>query len=263
MKKMKDGKNRNNKGKCGLCGKTRELCDSHVIPKFIERYQKGLSTKAHLVRLGEGPARIEQSGHKTPLLCAECEQIIQKGEGPFSNNVFSPWENGRSRFDVGPWLFKFVVGLNFRCVVYELRKTYHPVSQKARALFQKAATRWKDYLLNGNLHAVTTGHYLWAYNIRGKWRDRNVSIPASIASIYGALPTVVEEGPWIFSAVIFPGFISLAGIQPSKPLLWEPMRILDSTTTLSVQGCPDPALLAWYEETVREAQEDYDKKQKP
>lgn len=70
---------------CALCQKEAKLCKSHVIPEFA--YKAAYDDKHRLItfdpyasdRLG-----YEQKGLRSPLLCQECEQLInERYEKPF------------------------------------------------------------------------------------------------------------------------------------------------------------------------------------
>ena len=66
---------------CALCGKTRLLCKSHIIPKAIIREMRAHDERMFWHDLGKTrrPRRI-QDGWKEPLLCDSCEQRIGRWE---------------------------------------------------------------------------------------------------------------------------------------------------------------------------------------
>lgn len=61
---------------CKLCLQEKELCESHIIPKFV--YRPVNDEKRREVVVSENKYSIVQNGVKIPLLCKECE-------GKFSN----------------------------------------------------------------------------------------------------------------------------------------------------------------------------------
>ena len=71
------GKKINRIGICRLCGKEEELCDSHIIPKFMFKYFKnesGVPFKYHIIFTD--PNKQNQKGQGGPtekLLCKGCE----------------------------------------------------------------------------------------------------------------------------------------------------------------------------------------------
>jgi len=56
---------------CRLCGKEADLCESHLVPKFVFRWLK--KTGADAFRPPLDPNRKVKDGAKLYLLCEECE----------------------------------------------------------------------------------------------------------------------------------------------------------------------------------------------
>ena len=87
---------------CRLCLNESKLCASHVVPEFFYEYDDSEGSRRALVlRIPEeGPAQKKtiQKGHREYLLCAQCEQILNKHE-----RVFAPfWKsNIRGPFQIG------------------------------------------------------------------------------------------------------------------------------------------------------------------
>ncbi len=76
------------KGKCRLCEQNALLCQSHIIPKFYFRWLRQTGSK-----YGRNPKRPNeriQDGLKPYLLCEACEEVFQRQETPFKENLFSP-----------------------------------------------------------------------------------------------------------------------------------------------------------------------------
>ena len=63
---------------CKLCRRERELCESHIIPEFVYAPLYDEGGKMVGFRFGEKGirSRLLQMGLREPLLCAECEQLI-------------------------------------------------------------------------------------------------------------------------------------------------------------------------------------------
>lgn len=63
--------------KCALCGNEAELELSHILPKFLFRYQKKSSPTGN-IRSVVNPNRIVQDGEKLPFLCGGCEDLFSR-----------------------------------------------------------------------------------------------------------------------------------------------------------------------------------------
>jgi hypothetical protein len=74
---------------CRLCGETKELQESHILPGFGYRWMKETSATGYL-RFGPQPNRRVQDGVKVFLLCADCEQRFNLWETQFANRIFHP-----------------------------------------------------------------------------------------------------------------------------------------------------------------------------
>jgi hypothetical protein len=69
-------------GECKLCLRTRLLCDSHIIPEFC--YKALYEKNRMIVMRVDGGQTARQKGFWEHLLCAECEQRLNKNyETPF------------------------------------------------------------------------------------------------------------------------------------------------------------------------------------
>ncbi len=100
-------------GVCRLCSQTRDLRDSHIIPKFVFDWMKETGSK--YLRVSGAPNRRMQDGRKYPLLCEECEQRFSARERWFSENVFGPYINGGKRsFRYDGSLHYFLVSVLWR-----------------------------------------------------------------------------------------------------------------------------------------------------
>ena len=63
---------------CKLCLQEKELCESHIIPKFV--YRPVNDEKRREVVISENKYSIVQNGVKIPLLCKECEGKLSNYE---------------------------------------------------------------------------------------------------------------------------------------------------------------------------------------
>ena len=89
---------------CRLCGKDRELRNSHIIPEFL--YEDLYNDKNQMVGvngIGTQGRRLIQKGIRECLLCEDCEQHINEYcEKPFRSQWFetSPLPDRWTRTDV-------------------------------------------------------------------------------------------------------------------------------------------------------------------
>ena len=74
---------------CRLCGATKELQESHILPGFVFRWKKETSATGYL-RFGQQPNLRVQDGVKLHLLCRDCEQRFNNWETEFANRIFHP-----------------------------------------------------------------------------------------------------------------------------------------------------------------------------
>jgi len=90
---------------CRLCNKDRELCESHIVPKFL--YKELLKNRQIIGVTGVGGRRWKpvQDGAKEHLLCECCEQHLNKYfETPFKKYwvdtlpLPDPWADDNARW---------------------------------------------------------------------------------------------------------------------------------------------------------------------
>jgi hypothetical protein len=72
---------------CRLCGATKELQESHILPGFVFRWMKATSATGYL-RFGQQPNLRVQDGLKLLLLCGDCEGRFNHWETQFANKIF-------------------------------------------------------------------------------------------------------------------------------------------------------------------------------
>ncbi|HBK7247203.1 TPA: hypothetical protein LNF33_003515 [Vibrio cholerae] len=134
--------------KCSLCSCEAELELSHILPKFLFRYQKKSSPTGN-IRSVVNPNRIVQDGEKVPFLCGECEDLFSRWETSFANNIFYPYEKGeKSEFSYDSDLSKFLASLSFRCLklsYVENRLSY--IENSLISYVPKALNNLSRYLL--------------------------------------------------------------------------------------------------------------------
>ena len=66
-------------GKCALCEKTRELCDSHLLPAGFYRITgEGETPNKHPVRVNKTAAVYSSDQARAHILCSECEDRFNR-----------------------------------------------------------------------------------------------------------------------------------------------------------------------------------------
>src|SRR5712675_772123 len=94
---------------CRLCGESRHLQESHVIPAFVYRWLKETSATGYL-RFGQTPNKRVQDGCKERWLCADCEQRLGVWEAQFATKVFYPLsQDGGGQICYREWMMKFCI----------------------------------------------------------------------------------------------------------------------------------------------------------
>lgn len=133
---------------CSLCGETRVLELSHVIPAFAFRWQKESSGSGY-VRNSQEPNLRSQDGLKLHLLCEECEQRFSDWEREFANRIFYPYlERSGEVLPYGDWMLRFATSVSWRVLTYaldaeEIQSWPDKLLSKAKA----AKASWRAYLL--------------------------------------------------------------------------------------------------------------------
>jgi hypothetical protein len=90
------------KGTCGLCGNDRKLAQGHVIPAFVERFQKKRSSTGYISEVRPGSKRRKQTLPRLYMFCQCCETLLSADETKFTKHVFSvDWKEGLSVFKTG------------------------------------------------------------------------------------------------------------------------------------------------------------------
>lgn len=133
---------------CRLCQKNTGLELSHIIPKFIFKYQKKTSPTG-FVRSVKSPNRIARDGEKLPFLCGNCEDMFSRWETKFASNIFHPYQSGEvQQFEYEDWLSKYLASVVFRVLMFvyeDSRLTY--ASPLILPYAQKVLSDLRRYLL--------------------------------------------------------------------------------------------------------------------
>ncbi|OCH02714.1 hypothetical protein [Aliivibrio fischeri] len=138
---------------CALCSSKKELEISHILPKFLFRYQKKSSPTGN-IRTVNNPNRIVQDGLKLPFLCGECEDIFSKWETSFANKIFYPYESGKvSNFIYDESLSKFLASLSYRCLKLSQKENQlDHIEPKLTKYVELALDNLQSYLLGRHEH---------------------------------------------------------------------------------------------------------------
>lgn len=109
---------------CQLCHQYRRLENSHIIPRFIEKWIKQVSQLPTFVRCNDFNIDLQRA-YVEHFLCAECEDRFAKAESSFAKHVFHPWiKNGNRYSGNDAWLCYFLTSLTWRVARWlELRQT--------------------------------------------------------------------------------------------------------------------------------------------
>jgi hypothetical protein len=84
------------------------------VPGFVYKWLKATAATGY-IRFGAEPNRRVQDGFKRYWLCRQCEQKFSRWETEFANEVFYPFNDGRTaRASYEPWLMKFCVSVSWR-----------------------------------------------------------------------------------------------------------------------------------------------------
>src|SRR5271155_846270 len=133
---------------CRLCGATKTLQKSHILPGFVYRWMKETSATGYL-RFGQQPNLRVQDGLKQHLLCRDCAHRFNQWETQFANQIFHPMTQGdTARASYGPWLLLFCASVSWRVLVYHIeRKNLGPVPARLLPSVEQTEAAWREFLL--------------------------------------------------------------------------------------------------------------------
>lgn len=133
---------------CRLCGETRELQESHILPAFVFRWLKETSATGHL-RFSQQPNLRAQDGLKLPFLCADCERRLNQWETQFANHIFNPLtKGGTDSAPYGPWFLPFCASVSWRVLAHELDgQNIRHVPAALMPWLVHAERIWREFLL--------------------------------------------------------------------------------------------------------------------
>jgi hypothetical protein len=141
------------RGICRLCELHRDLEESHILPKFVIRWQN--DTAVGPLREAERPNIRIQDGTKLPFLCSECEDLFASWETPFAAKIFAPLHRPviPSNANYGSWCLKFAVSVSWRVLRYWSEDPrFSGLSDDKKTLVERALTCWREFLLDRKEH---------------------------------------------------------------------------------------------------------------
>ncbi|TSK08558.1 MAG: hypothetical protein FPO08_04420 [Geobacter sp.] len=135
-------------GVCRLCQNQKELRLSHIIPKFVYSWFKRTSVSS--LRMLDNPNKRIQDGAKEYLLCAECEQLLNKWETPFCNNIFLKVQNKEIKnegMSYDRWALKFATSVSWRVFNYYAKEDNDHLSPEQQKSAEMANETWRKFIL--------------------------------------------------------------------------------------------------------------------
>lgn len=222
--------------KCALCENEAKLELSHILPKFIFRYQKKSSPTGN-VRSADNPNRIVQDGEKLPFLCGACEDLFSRWETSFANNIFYPYEKGeKTEFSYNSDLSKFLASLSFRCLKLSyLEQRLDYIGDDLIQHVPKALNNLARYLLGECPHPnkqrqhlvlLDTAHSSSGYI--GNIKESEFNLYATRAIEYD----VVTNDSVVFIYIKFLKFMLLCPVYTPTQKGWRSSRINHQNGTL-------------------------------
>lgn len=105
--------------KCALCGMTKEIKLSHIVPSFVGKYLKKTSISG--IRNIEKVNKQAQDIEKHYLLCGDCEELFSAKERWFANKLFYPYmEENKDEFEYDENLYYFLTSLSWRSLYLDI-----------------------------------------------------------------------------------------------------------------------------------------------
>lgn len=156
-------------GICRLCEQERQLEVSHILPRFVVKWQRDTAVSA--IREVERPNVRTQDGTKLPFLCSDCEDRFESYETPFAASVFhrvhQPLEALPTQVSYGRFGLKFAVSVSWRLLRYwsENERFAAVVGGEKYALVQRALARWRQFLLDDAPHPAEFEQHVLPLNL--------------------------------------------------------------------------------------------------
>jgi hypothetical protein len=213
---------------CRLCGETKELRESHILPGFVFRWMKETSATGYL-RFAQQPNLRVQDGLKLHLLCGDCEQRFNHWETQFANRIFHPMTQGvAARASYGSWLLLFCVSVSWRVLVYHMDTT-HLRSVPAAVLTSagQAEATWREFLLGSRPRPQRHEQHILPLPRGAIDRYTYSDMPTNINRYLFRTPdvTVASNNRDAFTYAKLGPFIILGFIAMPRPKQWVGTRV--------------------------------------
>lgn len=204
---------------CALCGKERELCESHFIPKFIFDWIKKTSATGYLRQAININKRL-QDGMKEKFLCSECENKFSKYEKYFADKFFYPYlDKKETSFNYDENLQKFIISISWRLLKKDLEgfKNFQP---EMFEYAKQAEEYWRKILLNDELDEKYE-HHLFLFDYI---EDSSADLPDKFQwyTMRATDGTIASSKKELFLFVKLPSIFFISSIFPiSIKAYWE------------------------------------------
>lgn len=149
----------------GICALTKVMCDlqlSHIIPKFVWRYQK--ANGSNYWRDNINPNKAMQDGPKEYLLGRDAEQEFSKRETWFANNIFYPFCKDQlktAKVEYKKELYYFCISVLWRTL---LTTKDYIADPKLKVKCIIALEEWRVYLNGGDVPPTYNQIYMMPIN---------------------------------------------------------------------------------------------------
>jgi len=131
---------------CALCQQPAHLLGSHILPAFIFRDARKVSTTGYF-RSTVNPNQRLQDGPKLRLLCADCEAKFCQFEAEFSSKLYYEALKPSDKIEYSDYLIKFCTSISWRIL-----KFYSPnadiYSETEVSSSERAELKWRNYLMS-------------------------------------------------------------------------------------------------------------------
>lgn len=205
-------------GKCRLCGRNAELQLSHVLPAFVIRWLK--RTSMGPLRAGAEPNVRTQDGPKAHLLCRECEQMFQKWETPFAEQIFTALHRTDDqlpeKLSYQEWALRFAVSVSWRALaLFAEHERFPQIPISDQRLLSKALSTWSQFLRDERPNPAEFEHHLLPFS--GVRRTSHDMSPFLNRYILRSVDLDLAEADCAFIVFTKLGRIFLFGLIPRRP----------------------------------------------
>jgi len=203
---------------CRLCERTAELQVSHILPAFVIRWLKRSSLAP--LRSGAAPNVRTQDGPKLHLLCRDCEQMFQKWEMPFAEQIFTtlhrPDDQLPEKLRYQEWALRFAVSVSWRALaLFTEHERFPQIPISDQHLLRRALSTWSQFLRNERPNpAEFEQHLLPLTGVRRTSHDVSSFLNKYILRSVD-LDLVEADGAYIVFTKL--GRIFLFGLIPRRP----------------------------------------------